>query len=888
MFGLRVPATWLLPAFAVLGAGAAQAQTGETLVSNTGQTIEANTVRLGHRENRHTQGFRTGSNASGYHLNSVGVHVHDESLESGETFTVHIYTADASGAADTLEYTLTSPDPYIDDAINVFTAPGGAMLSADTDYLVVFQATGNTGDDFMVSVTDSNAEDAASAAGWSIEDARRFDGALVGSGSAFAISVNGRAVSSNDATLSGLDLKNAVDDLPIAIDPAFDSAITAYTASVGNAVETITVEPTTRDDGATVKYLDDDGSIIADADSKKPGRQVSLSEGENVIKVEVTAEDDTATQTYTVVATRRAPNDPPRVPRNAASGQPAITGTAQVGEVLSAGKGTIADTDGTTKADKGDVGFAYTYQWVRVDGSSETDITNATASTYTLAAEDAGLKVKVRLSFTDDAGNDEGPLVSEAYPATGTIALADGNHPATGQPAITGTAWVGKTLTADLSGIADEDGTAQADNDAVGFAYTYQWVQVDGETETDITGATSKTYALAPADQGKTVKVKVSFTDDADFDEGPLTSEAYPATGTIVARNSKKALVSNTSQPFSVTVYDLSGRGKKHAQGFRTGPSAGGYYLDAVGVYAEFISSSPRVSFTVHVYTVAANNTFDTLAYTLTPPDSYTDSAVNEFRAPAGAVLAANTKYQIVFDARGRQDSDDVLLFTTSSDAEDPGSAAGWGIANVSRFEELAQGPKFLISVRGSVVGVAATGQPAITGTAQVGQTLTAGKGTITDANGTTKADNGNARFAYTYQWVQVDGETETDIANATDSTYTLAAEDAGKTVKVKVSFTDDANFDEGPLTSEPYPATGTIALADGNHPATGVPAISGTARVGQTLTADLSGIADEDGTVQADNDAVGYAYTYQWVQVDGETETDITGATDSTAGTSV
>ena len=117
-----------------------------------------------------------------------------------------------------------------------------------------------------------------------------------------------------------------------------------------------------------------------------------------------------------------------------AKGQPAITGAAQVGQTLTAGKGTIADTDGTTQADNGAVGYAYTYQWVQVDGETETDITGATAGTYTLAAEDAGLKVKVKVSFTDDADNDEGPLVSEAYPATGTIALADGNHPATGCP----------------------------------------------------------------------------------------------------------------------------------------------------------------------------------------------------------------------------------------------------------------------------------------------------------------------------------------------------------------------------------------------------------------------------------------------------------------------
>ena len=109
-----------------------------------------------------------------------------------------------------------------------------------------------------------------------------------------------------------------------------------------------------------------------------------------------------------------------------ATGQPAISGTATVGEMLTAAKGTIADTNGLTKADKGDSGFVYTYQWVRVDSdgsSNAADISGATSSTYTLAAADEGKRVKVRLSFKDDADNAES-RTSDAYPSSGTIAAA--------------------------------------------------------------------------------------------------------------------------------------------------------------------------------------------------------------------------------------------------------------------------------------------------------------------------------------------------------------------------------------------------------------------------------------------------------------------------------
>ena len=97
-----------------------------------------------------------------------------------------------------------------------------------------------------------------------------------------------------------------------------------------------------------------------------------------------------------------------------------------------------------------------------------------------------------------------------------------------------------------------------------------------------------------------------------------------------------------------------------------------------------------------------------------------------------------------------------------------------------------------------------ATGAPTITGTAQVGQTLTAGTAAIMDADGLTSV-------SYTYHWIRVATDnTETNIAAATASTYTLAAADQGTTVKVGVSFTDDARNAET-LTSA---ATATVSAA--------------------------------------------------------------------------
>ena len=349
---------------------------------------------------------------------------------------------------------------------------------------------------------------------------------------------------------------------------------------------------------------------------------------------------------------------------NPATGAPAITGTAQVGETLTADTSSIADADGLAKA-------AFSYQW-QADGA---DISGATDSTYTLADADEGKAVSVKVSFTDDAGNAES-LTSAATDAVEpeTQEAQAANNPATGAPAITGTARVGETLTAETSGIADEDGMENA-------VFTYQW-QADNA---DIPGATSDTYTLAEADEGTVISVAVSFTDNAGNEE------------------------------------------------------------DSTSAATDAVAAKPN--------------------------------------SPA-------------------------------------------------------------------------TGAPAISGTAQVGETLTADTSGIAD-------DDGLDNASFSYQWL-ADGA---EISGAADATYTPVDADEGQAISVAVSFTDDAGNVET-LTSA---ATGAVA-AKPNSPATGTPTISGTTQVGETLTADTSGIGDEDGLDNA-------SFSYQWLADDSN----ISGATGET-----
>ena len=71
------------------------------------------------------------------------------------------------------------------------------------------------------------------------------------------------------------------------------------------------------------------------------------------------------------------------------------------------------------------------YQWKRVDSDGMSNPTNigADAATYTLTDDEVGKKVLVEVSFTDNASNSEGPLVSEAYPSTGTVKIPDTTAP---------------------------------------------------------------------------------------------------------------------------------------------------------------------------------------------------------------------------------------------------------------------------------------------------------------------------------------------------------------------------------------------------------------------------------------------------------------------------
>ena len=112
---------------------------------------------------------------------------------------------------------------------------------------------------------------------------------------------------------------------------------------------------------------------------------------------------------------------------------------------------------------------------------------------------------------------------------TMTISVTAVNDPATGAPAISGTAEVRESLTATTSSIADPDGLPSS--------FTHQWKRfaADGTTFEANIGTNSRTYTLTDSELGKKVRVEVSFTDNEGSSEGPLVSAVYPSDATVEA-----------------------------------------------------------------------------------------------------------------------------------------------------------------------------------------------------------------------------------------------------------------------------------------------------------------------------------------------------------------
>lgn len=227
--------------------------------------------------------------------------------------------------------------------------------------------------------------------------------------------------------------------------------------------------------------------------------------GDKTLAIEVTAEDGTI-QTYTFTFEAQGGDIP------AAPSRPTI-------ESVSHNSVTIAWDD---PGDSTITGYQVLRHNPAIHDTGEFTVIEDDTGSPDTSYEDTTVAPETtyvyRVKARNAHGLSEGSLDSSATtPAEPTPP----NTAATGQPTITGTPQVGETLSVNTSGIGDANGLTNVQ-------FTYQWIRDDGNTDTEIVGATGQTFALTRDDVGKAIKVQVSFTDDHGYSE-TLASTATAA-----------------------------------------------------------------------------------------------------------------------------------------------------------------------------------------------------------------------------------------------------------------------------------------------------------------------------------------------------------------------
>ena len=292
------------------------------------------------------------------------------------------------------------------------------------------------------------------------------------------ITVGGGTTTSTDATLNALALSG------VTLSPMFAPATADYTATVANSVTQTTVTATKNDSNATVAITNDD-------DTSTPNTAtVNLSEGANTITVTVTAEDGSTTKTYTVVVTREAPTTTGACPADAIwCADLTVRNSAGVlgcSNTYTNNHCSVHLTEDEFTHDNTD--YAIVTIFLRTNGqleiSFDTDLTTASQA-LTLNVDGRAFAFEDADSKSGAGRTWNGSNLSWTTGDTVSLTLTESttttsNAPATGKPSITGAAQVGRTLTAATTGITDADGKTKAEAGDAGYAYTYQWVRVDG------------------------------------------------------------------------------------------------------------------------------------------------------------------------------------------------------------------------------------------------------------------------------------------------------------------------------------------------------------------------------------------------------------------------
>ena len=572
----------------------------------------------------------------------------------------------------------------------------------------------------------------------------------------------------------------------------------------------------------------------------------------------------------------------------AATGKPTVLvpHVHRVPAVLSADVGLINDTNGLGGVD-------FTYQWIRVENMTDTNI-GIDSATYTLTAADVGKKIKLKVNFTDNAGFAE-ERTSDAVPgSTETIqAAATCNAPT--YPSGKVQLWTGRvTIGQYTSGGATFIGFSNAASEGIG--------SLDNKTFS-VGGNNYEITRIRTFTTSGGLNLHLSLKSDlSTADKGALNlyvcDRNVELNDATIYRDSRISLVEYRWGPLNGTTttngIDFSSHAERtvYLSGNDTAPTFASATVNGTSLVLTFnenlgaatnlansgfavqvggspvtLSSSdaPVISGTTVTLTLAtavAVGATVTVSYTKPTTGSnnkLVDTANNEVATFADQPVTNNTASQpnttpTASDGTVTTTEDTAYTFFASdfnyTDADrdplasvrivtlpalgtlklnntnvtagnavtttrldnghltytPPANAHGTPYTTftftVNDGTDDSTSPATMTINVTPMANSPATGAPTITGTAQVGQTLTAVTTAIMDADGLTSV-------VYTYQWIRVATDTtEMNIARATASTYTLVEADQGTTIKVTVRFTDDAS------NPETRTSTATMAVA--------------------------------------------------------------------------
>lgn len=478
--------------------------------------------------------------------------------------------------------------------------------------------------------------------------------------------------------------------------------------------------------------------------------------------------------------------------------KPSIVGTAQVGQAL------------TANAGYWETGVSLSYKWLR-NGAA---IAGATSSTYTLVTEDNGTQVAVEVTGSK-SGLPNLVQTSNAVSVTTTILTL------TPTPTISGTPQVGQTLTAN-AGAWDS-----------GVTLKYQWSRAG----VAISGATAATYVIVAGDLNLAIGVAVTGSKTGFVAVTKTSAPISVVSGSFVL--SPVPTISGTSkldQTLTVT-----------AGAWDSGTTLAYQWLADGAAISGATSTTFKLTSTQIGKVITVNVTGTKVGVTTTTKTSAPTSAViaGVFSSqPTPTVSGTAMVGKVLTLAAGTWDTGSTLTYQWKRG----GVAISGATSTTYSLVSADLNATITVDVKATLAGnlpltktsagvgpvvaaaIVTQGTPTITGTAQVGMTLTGAAGVW------------ESGVTFSYQWKRNGAA----ITGATSTSYVLTSTDLASTITLSV--TGSNAFANATTTSAP-----TASVASGTFTSSAAATISGTYQAGTALTAVVVAWSPSP------------AYTYQW-----------------------